>query len=42
MPLGPPGAGSYREHDILVIGPDGAEDITHFSDGPAHSLIGTA
>ncbi len=30
VPLGTPGAGGYREHDILVIGADGAEDITRF------------
>ena len=28
IPDGQPGAGGYREHDILVITEDGAEDIT--------------
>jgi creatinase len=34
IPAGQPGAGGYREHDILVIGEDGAEDITGFPYGP--------
>ncbi len=40
LPLGMPGAGGYREHDILVIGDDGAENITKFPYGPAHNIIG--
>jgi creatinase len=28
IPEGEPGAGGYREHDILVIKENGAEDIT--------------
>ena len=28
IPEGNPGAGGYREHDILVIGKDGVENIT--------------
>ena len=28
VPEGEPGAGGYREHDILVVGEDGAENIT--------------
>ncbi len=36
---GVPGAGGYREHDILVIGEDGATDITHFPFGPEHNII---
>lgn len=36
---GQPGAGGYREHDILVVGEDGAENITHFPFGPEHNII---
>ncbi len=36
---GNPGAGGYREHDILVIGQDGAENITKFPYGPEHNII---
>ncbi|SLM94758.1 M24 family metallopeptidase [Brachybacterium nesterenkovii] len=39
IPEGQPGAGGYREHDILVIGEDGAEDITMFPFGPEHNII---
>lgn len=39
VPEGTPGAGGYREHDILVIGEDGAENITGFPYGPAHNVI---
>jgi creatinase len=33
------GAGGYREHDILVIKENGAEDITKFPFGPEHNII---
>ena len=36
---GLPGAGGYREHDILVVGEDGAENITKFGFGPEHNII---
>jgi creatinase len=39
VPLGTPGAGGYREHDILVIHADGAENITGFPYGPAHNIV---
>ncbi len=39
VPEGTPGAGGYREHDILVIGEDGAEDITGFAYGPEANII---
>jgi creatinase len=39
LPLGVPGAGGYREHDILVIGEDSAENITGFPYGPEHNII---
>ena len=34
-----PGAGGYREHDILVVTEDGAENITAFPFGPDHNII---
>ena len=40
LPEGTPGAGGYREHDILVLGEDGAENITGFPYGPEHNIIG--
>jgi len=39
IPEGEPGAGGYREHDILVINKNGAEDITKFPFGPEHNII---
>lgn len=39
LPEGMPGAGGYREHDILVISEDGAENITKFPFGPEHNII---
>ena len=39
IPEGKPGAGGYREHDILVIGKNGAENITKFPFGPDHNII---
>jgi creatinase len=39
LPEGLPGAGGYREHDILVIGEDGVENITGFPFGPEHNII---
>lgn len=40
LPEGLPGAGGYREHDILVVTDDGAENITGFPFGPEHNIIG--
>ena len=40
LPEGEPGAGGYREHDILVVTEDGAEDITGFPFGPEHNIVG--
>ena len=40
IPEGQPGAGGYREHDILFITEDGNEDITGFPYGPAHNVVG--
>lgn len=39
IPDGEAGAGGYREHDILLVTADGAEDITKFPYGPAHNII---
>jgi creatinase len=39
IPDGEPGAGGYREHDILVVTDAGAEDITKFPYGAAHNII---
>jgi creatinase len=39
IPEGTPGAGGYREHDILVIGEDGAVNITGFPYGPDRNII---
>lgn len=39
LPEGRPGAGGYREHDILVVTEGGAENITGFPFGPEHNII---
>ena len=39
IPEGQPGAGGYREHDILIVTETGAEDITGFPFGPEHLVI---
>ena len=39
IPDGKPGAGGYREHDILVIGKDGTQNITKFPFGPEHNIV---
>ncbi len=39
IPEGRPGAGGYREHDILVVTEDGSEDITGFPFGPEHNIV---
>jgi len=40
IPEGTPGAGGYREHDILFITEDGNEDITKYPYGPAQNIVG--
>ncbi|OYX43617.1 MAG: creatininase [Rhodobacterales bacterium 32-67-9] len=40
IPEGTPGAGGYREHDILVITEDGNEDITKYPYGPEFNVVG--
>tara|TARA_B100001109_G_scaffold76580_1_gene62830 strand:+ start:467 stop:1684 length:1218 start_codon:yes stop_codon:yes gene_type:complete len=39
IPNGTPGAGGYREHDILIINENGNENITKFPYGPKHNII---
>ena len=39
LPEGEAGAGGYREHDILIVTEDGAENITGFPFGPEHNII---
>ena len=39
IPNEKPGSGGYREHDILVVKENGAEDITKFPFGPEHNII---
>ena len=39
IPNDKPGAGGYREHDILIINENGAENISKFPYGPKHNII---
>lgn len=39
IPEGLPGAGGYREHDIVVLSENGAGNITGFPFGPEHNII---
>ena len=39
IPENNPGAGGYREHDILVIGKNNAENITKFPFGPENNIV---
>lgn len=39
LPEGMPGAGGYREHDILLVYADRVENITKFPFGPEHNII---
>ncbi|MFW2543144.1 M24 family metallopeptidase [Primorskyibacter sp. 2E107] len=40
IPEGHPGAGGYREHDILVITKEGNENITGYPYGPGFNVVG--
>jgi len=40
IPEGQPGAGGYREHDILFITQDGNENITKYPFGPHFNVVG--
>ena len=39
LPEGLPGAGGYREHDILLVTGSGSENLTGFPFGPEHNII---
>lgn len=39
IPEGEPGAGGYREHDILIVHADSAENVTTFPFGPQHNVL---
>ncbi len=39
IPEGQPGAGGYREHDILFMTPDGNEDVTGYPFGPDGNVV---
>jgi len=39
LPAGMAGAGGYREHDILVLGETGAENITGYPYGPGFNVV---
>ena len=39
IPEGQPGAGGYREHDILVVREDSVTNITAYPYGPEHNII---
>lgn len=39
IPEGQPGAGGYREHDILIVTDEGADNITGFPFGPESNVI---
>ncbi|MEM7378238.1 MAG: aminopeptidase P family protein [Pseudomonadota bacterium] len=39
LPEGLPGAGGYREHDILVVTDTGARNLTGFPYGPEHNIV---
>jgi creatinase len=40
LPEGAPGAGGYREHDILFITQRGNEDVTQYPYGPDFNVVG--
>ncbi len=39
IPEGKPGSGGYREHDILIVNDNEAENITKFPVGPENNII---
>jgi len=39
IPDGLPGAGGYREHDILAVTADGSRNLTGFPYGAAHNIV---
>ena len=41
IPEGVPGSGGYREHDILIVTNQGADNITVFPCGPEFNIVGS-
>ena len=39
IPEGKPGSGGYREHDMMIVNDNGAENITKFPVGPENNII---
>lgn len=39
VPASEPGAGGYREHDVVVVTADGNEVLSQFPMGPDHNII---
>ena len=39
IPEGVPGSGGYREHDILIVTNQGADNITMFPFGPEFNIV---
>ena len=39
IPEGVPGSGGYREHDILIVTNQGADNITVFPFGPEFNIV---
>ncbi len=39
LPVGMPGAGGYRDHDILMIGEAGSENTAGYPNGPGFNLV---
>ena len=39
IPEGKAGLGGYREHDILLVTENSAENLTGFPFGPEHNII---
>lgn len=39
IPQAEPGAGGYREHDVLIVHDHGSENITKFPFGPEYNIV---
>ena len=39
IPQGKPGSGGYREHDMMIVNDNEAENITKFPVGPENNII---
>lgn len=40
LPQGMPGAGGYRDHDMLVVTGNGSDRLTGYPLGPEHNIVG--